>query len=60
MTRTVDYVIVGSGSSGAVLANRLSARAELSVLVLEAGPADSKLEIHVPAAFSTLFRSGVD
>ena len=41
MPDVVDYVIVGAGSSGCVLANRLSARPDVSVLVLEAGPADT-------------------
>jgi choline dehydrogenase len=47
-----DVVIVGGGSAGSVLANRLSADGETSVLVLEAGRSDSKLDpfIHMPAA----------
>ena len=43
-----DYVIVGAGSAGCVLANRLSADGKHSVLLLEAGPKDSNLWIHVP------------
>lgn len=57
---THDYVIVGAGASGAALAGRLSADGSRSVLLLEAGPADTKAEIHIPAAFSGLYRSGVD
>ena len=56
----IDYVIVGAGSSGCVLANRLSARPDVSVLVLEAGPADTAAALHIPAAFSRLFRSPLD
>lgn len=55
-----DYVIVGAGSAGCVLASRLSQDPATTVLLLEAGPADRKREIRIPAAFSTLFRSEVD
>ncbi|MGH3508281.1 MAG: GMC family oxidoreductase N-terminal domain-containing protein, partial [Nocardioidaceae bacterium] len=50
--RTWDYVIVGGGSAGCALANRLSADPSTSVLVLEAGRSDFKLDpfIHMPAA----------
>ena len=60
MPDVVDYVIVGAGSSGCVLGNRLSARPDVSVLVLEAGPADTAAALHIPAAFSRLFRSPLD
>ncbi|MDJ0325488.1 GMC family oxidoreductase N-terminal domain-containing protein [Cryobacterium sp. PH31-AA6] len=55
-----DYVIVGAGSAGSALAARLSADATCTVLLLEAGPADKKTEIHIPAAFAQLFRSALD
>lgn len=47
-----DYVIIGSGSAGGVLASRLSEDPDTRVLVLEAGPRDRSLYIHMPAAFA--------
>lgn len=47
-----DYIIVGAGSAGCVLANRLSEDPDVRVLVLEAGPKDRSLYIHMPAALS--------
>jgi choline dehydrogenase-like flavoprotein len=49
-----DYIIVGAGSAGCVLANRLSARADVRVLLLEAGGADSSPWIHMPAGLARL------
>jgi choline dehydrogenase len=49
---TYDYVIIGSGSAGGVLANRLSKDAHTRVLVLEAGPRDRSIYIHMPSAFA--------
>ncbi len=48
---TFDYVIIGAGSAGSVLANRLSEDAAVSVCVLEAGPTDWHPYIHMPAGF---------
>ena len=55
-----DYIIVGAGSAGCVLAARLSADSSVKVLLLEAGPADDALEIHAPAALNRLFQTTYD
>jgi len=51
-----DYVIVGAGSAGCVLANRLSADGKRTVLLLEAGPKDTNIWIHVPLGYGKLFK----
>ena len=50
-----DYIIVGAGSAGCVLANRLSEDADVSVLLLEAGGRDSFPLIHMPLAMRGIF-----
>jgi len=52
-----DYIIVGAGSAGCVLANRLSADPNNRVLLLEAGPKDNSLYIRIPAGFYKLLTS---
>jgi choline dehydrogenase len=55
-TQEFDYIIVGAGSAGCVLANRLSASGQYSVLLLEAGPRDTNPWIHIPLGYGRLFK----
>jgi len=54
---TYDYIIVGAGSAGCVLANRLSANGRFTVLIIEAGGKDTNPWIHIPLGYGKLFKN---
>ena len=55
-----DYIIIGGGSAGCVLAARLSEDPKVQVALLEAGTVDSSVLIHCPAGLALMARVGGD
>ncbi|MBE9372876.1 GMC family oxidoreductase N-terminal domain-containing protein [Saccharopolyspora sp. HNM0983] len=59
-TATFDYIVVGAGSAGAVAASRLSEDPSASVLLIEAGGTHRHMNVRIPAAFSSQFKTKID
>ncbi len=60
LSRPYDYIVIGGGTAGCVVASRLSQNPKTSVLLLEAGGWDEQSDIHIPAEASSLRQTDVD
>lgn len=58
MSETCDYLVIGGGTAGCIMAARLSENPTVRVILLEAGPEDRDPWIHIPAGYARLFASG--
>ena len=54
-----DYLVIGAGSAGCVMANRLTANPEIRVCLIEAGPRDNSIFIKMPAALTFPIESDI-